>query len=723
MTTTTTSSEKEITNENPPAVSLPTDKISLEKKWEDSLDLSQREEICENVEVESDEAGQTNTVKKCEVVLDLYKDGVKYNDEPIHITDATEWVLENYISVAPGLLVAEGHSSYDETKHQIVTFDGTKYAILREGHDYYFEEHDINSHYQLTNYRYHPMEILYNGELRLMNVKFVKDNDGKITAIEEISEMTSISATNTIKGGINISKKVIDEDGNQVIDSEDNFDVKIHLINADGSDFAYDYRIYTYADGTQSGNYVSRTGHICSTGSENENCSKTTGKAGLIEETITVNDVIRVVNVPTGVMYYVGENDIPKGYSLDNIDYKIKYGADGVETADAVAKTVDDKNYYAVKGNSASSAVVTNKYVSGNLEISKVVEVGAGANKNQAKAREFDFTLNLYADGTKATEILTPYAIEGREDTFVSGDTFTLKDGDSIKLLKLPEGAYYEVTESKASGYATTSTGDTGTIVKNTTSEADFTNTYSVDSTSTQAKVSKAFGNYWDLTKINGFEFVLTPIRTSTGTYPSTTSRNTTATSVLPASWTFNITGEGTWVYEISEAEYNHPGVSPLTDNEVVTLTITSVDNGDGTLAVTKSYSKNSVSVAEENATIDNTYKTLNTVSETIKVKKTIVDDVTGEHDATFEFELKNSAGTVIDTATVSTNKLSGQGSFKTLTFDKAGIYTYTVSEKDEQKQNPPAITAETISETAITVTATIHRCYGHDHSCSVFFV
>ena len=54
-----------------------------------------------------------------------------------------------------------------------------------------------------------------------------------------------------------------------------------------------------------------------------------------------------------------------------------------------------------------------------------------------------------------------------------------LKHGQTVRILNLPEGANYTITEIEANqnGYTTTSTGETGQILKNQTSKATFTNT------------------------------------------------------------------------------------------------------------------------------------------------------------------------------------------------------------------------------------------------------
>ena len=462
QTTTTTSNPKTIDIDNPDPVGLYSEEILLQKLWEDSLDPSQRED---DKEVQ-------------DVYLQLFKDGVEYdkfheNYDETHggirikkIPGSNVWTSGS-VAIAPGLMVSEGHPAFTEdAPYGIVTMNGKRYAILNQGHDYLFGEKDINNHFELTNYTYHPM--LVDGEL--MNVLFTKSGD-TITGVQSVKPMSTISATNTIKGGINIEKKVVDENNQPVTDAKDPFSIKVYLKNPDDSNYNYDYRIYYGQNNPKynspeeySGSGEPRSGHKYG--------------SGTIEETLYVGDTIRVVNVDTGVLYYVEEGTAPKGYTLDGIGYTIKYGTDNAKT-DTVAKTDDGKDYYAVAGNSASAATITNKYVSGDLEISKAVSVTSG-NATTAKQKEFTFKIKLYTDSTKATELTTPYKIDGKNQTIKSGDTFTLKDGESIKILKLPEGAYYEVTEEDCLGYAKTASNDTGTIVKNDTQKAAFTNTYSV---------------------------------------------------------------------------------------------------------------------------------------------------------------------------------------------------------------------------------------------------
>ena len=330
--TTTVSDPTTIEIKNDGPMPLETRKLTLEKKWEDSLDPSQREEVEE-------------------VVLDFYKDGDKYEGD-IHLNEENNWKLPDYISIAPGVMISNESSNYNLLKagHTEYSFGGKKYIILETGHDYYFEEEDINSHFELTNYTYHPMII----DNVLKNVVFTHNIDGDITGIEEFKNMESVSATNTLKGGINIEKKVVDKNGNAV-DTDDSFKITAHLIDADGKPYEYDYRIYY---GEKNPEYES---HIVYNGDGSVRYSRSNHIYGTgdLTETLYIGDVIRIVNVESGVEYYV-EEDVKDGYAPNPvITYEEKYGDEN--NSSPSTSTAD--GYYVVSGNTASSVTITNKFL------------------------------------------------------------------------------------------------------------------------------------------------------------------------------------------------------------------------------------------------------------------------------------------------------------------------------------------------------------------------
>ena len=102
----------------------------------------------------------------------------------------------------------------------------------------------------------------------------------------------------------------------------------------------------------------------------------------------------------------------------------------------------------------------------GNLSVAKTV---AGNNGDTSKA--FNFTVTLGDTGINGTF---------GEMTFADGvATFVLKHGESKTAVGLPAGITYTVTEAEADkdGYTTTSVNASGSIIKDDTAAATFTNT------------------------------------------------------------------------------------------------------------------------------------------------------------------------------------------------------------------------------------------------------
>ena len=65
---------------------------------------------------------------------------------------------------------------------------GEEYAILEAGHEYVFEEGEINYHFELTAYTHHPMimGVKSDGTPLIKDVIFTKDSAGNITGIESV---------------------------------------------------------------------------------------------------------------------------------------------------------------------------------------------------------------------------------------------------------------------------------------------------------------------------------------------------------------------------------------------------------------------------------------------------------------------------------------------------------------------------------------------------------
>ena len=124
--------------------------------------------------------------------------------------------------------------------------------------------------------------------------------------------------------------------------------------------------------------------------------------------------------------------------------------------------------------------------IPGSLEVTKKVESAEGVTAPENAS--FPFTVNLTnADGEYGAQVYGENGDPvGPAFTIKNGSTFTLKADETLKVVGLPAGASYIVTENTDAetmpqGFEqTASDGATGTIVAGEASKASFTNKYSV---------------------------------------------------------------------------------------------------------------------------------------------------------------------------------------------------------------------------------------------------
>ena len=126
----------------------------------------------------------------------------------------------------------------------------------------------------------------------------------------------------------------------------------------------------------------------------------------------------------------------------------------------------------AVAATVTANAVYTAQWKSnakGDLKVSNTVSGSAG---DTTKPFTFTVTVDSSINGTYG------------EMTFTAGSaTFTLRHGESLTAVGLPAGAAYTVAESDNEGYTVTANGATGTISKDGTAVAAFTNSREAPST------------------------------------------------------------------------------------------------------------------------------------------------------------------------------------------------------------------------------------------------
>ena len=262
--------------------------------------------------------------------------------------NGTAYDWEDSVSIAPGTMVSLQTAidmGIDTTsaEHQknIVTYGNAQYYIIEIGHYYYVTEDNIDWHFELETVLYHPMMV--NG--RLKNVTFITDEDGNITGVEDIVDMTQVSATNSKTAELDITKKVVDNTGKMTqaqMDAE-TFTYKVALtvpVDADMShtnalewvaryndDASASNRYYVYGyqtsedaellglsddverfNGKVYGQYtVSYPGGGATLDEIFTNDPGGTTKSGTIYVTLLQNEIIRFTNLPSGTQYRIEE--------------------------------------------------------------------------------------------------------------------------------------------------------------------------------------------------------------------------------------------------------------------------------------------------------------------------------------------------------------------------------------------------------------------------------
>lgn len=141
---------------------------------------------------------------------------------------------------------------------------------------------------------------------------------------------------------------------------------------------------------------------------------------------------------------------------------------DSGSTTNSEFKLVDDKDDSAY---AQLQLNYTNSIVTAPLEISKDV-VGEDGKTDYDTSQQFTFAIALDFDGSGSTYDYKTYPLEyqlkekGASDYSITAyrtpldGSFTIKKGESIKLLNIPVGATYKITEKRVIGYVPYKVGD-----------------------------------------------------------------------------------------------------------------------------------------------------------------------------------------------------------------------------------------------------------------------
>lgn len=396
---------------HPDPIPLKGSLLPMEKEWESGLAQSEMDELLWEDGVVGGTSKQyqiTLYVWKAETEEELeqkVQTGVTAANQP-YITEILGWDAatnaydwEKDIAVAPGTMVnideAEelGFDITDQSKIREFTNDEgitLTYYVIENGHYYYVTEDGADLHFELETVLYHPMIV----DGTLYNVAF---GEGK--TVEKMDPMKSVTATNTLKGGLNVHKIVsttqiavednainnvtepVDDNGIETVTDEFTYEIKIWKVDDDGNKsavYTYDDQIDTAANKTKGGSigyrvfsepteidpvtgditygqqlrgailtenspYADLAGGIFATIENNETT---------IVLTMPANGEIRLVNLPAGTQYQVREIvDDGGNYNYAATESKTKL-ADG--SYDNVTVTTGNTVTGKIKGNTAS---------------------------------------------------------------------------------------------------------------------------------------------------------------------------------------------------------------------------------------------------------------------------------------------------------------------------------------------------------------------------------
>ena len=387
-TTTTTKLTGTSSFASPDPIALVSTTLTVDKAWVDDLNSA---------------ADRPDSI-----TLEVTQDGKDFSS--VTLNEDNDWTAT--VHIAPGIVVTPGDYGTDATG------DG----VLESGHAYSVSE-ATDSHYQLS---VTPVQPMINGTT----------TDDTTDLVDFLSDTVwtggeaSLTATNTLKGRLDVSKIVVGDD----VDPDDTFTFVIALTDSEGNTVSTDtnttleYLVYD-ADGSES--------------------SRGTIDDGTATVAITSSQSILVVDIPTGTSYSVYETDIPDGYMLTSAS-----GATGTIAADTQA-----------------SAAFTNTYETTDISITKTWEDSNDQDGIRPIAEDYASMVSLFADGTEVAGV-TPDVVDNLDGTYTvtfaglpkttsatseSGVTTTRDIVYTVEETDVPEG-YATSDASVADGGAITNT-------------------------------------------------------------------------------------------------------------------------------------------------------------------------------------------------------------------------------------------------------------------------
>lgn len=473
----------------------------------------------------------------------------------------------------------------------------------------------------------YPMRLFYDVSLKADAEKKIENPDAAMQAY--------INANKNDDGQVQFYSNKYEAEAN---DKPETIGAYSHFVPATTNDFYYfqeDAPLYTDKECTKAATSIDTTGgttyyyqrdyYELGEGDKAEKKTNTVtipGNSNILLEGYAVKDV------KTG-QYYIPAGT-PRTTSLTYFTENKTDVANKTGTASTFIKPTWD---YDNVGSGITTYLGNNGKMTfdlpGELDITKAVTAAEGhAVPDSLKNQEFTYTLELTAkEGSQLKEKYTAQKYtgaeaEGKEFDIKSGDTFTLKDRQTLKIYGLESGTTYTVTETKAAHFTGTAVqnnaGDnpvvkiaengnvtaTGTITGNQQTFANYTNTYKADpgtlDGSANLKVKKEFQladgtSAWDMEYLQDsqFTFLLTansdnaPLPEDAVEIAGIKAARVTVTGendINKAFRNITFTEPGTYKYRITEQDPRENGKQGVVYSQATyTVTVTVTDE-NGTL-------------------------------------------------------------------------------------------------------------------------------------------
>ena len=371
------------------------------------------------------------------------------------------------------------------------------------------------------------------------------------------------------------------------------------------------------------------------------------------------------------------------------------------------------------------------------LEITKIVELAEGQTLPAGwENQEFTFTVEFFGNGADGT---FKYRIDGdAEQTIQSGGTIKLKHGQTAYFAELPVGLQYKITETQEEHYIISSTGSQGHITLGEPKKAEFVNTYDnppplgetdifitkkgegeipeeykdmdfwftfKEGDKEPVRFSLKIGETEKFTIPNGVKYTITednylPIgfilrstNNADGTTHGVTIEVEFVNEYVPPIF-IDIDGEKTWdITKDPDHKLPESIIVHLMDGDTIVQTkVVKIDSdgnwkytfrapkyrADGVTPIVYTIKEEPIPgyITEYDGTnIKNIYDPAEPTSYTPEVEKQLTGDKPTAN-TTFAFKLTGDG--LVDTVTIVG---AGTANFDTLSFDREGTYTYTITE------------------------------------------